>query len=355
MKCLDKFNKKMSVTGNSIRNENIFNARMMLHQTFQDDPSFSFGIYRWKMGCYRKIDYETDDTINIRLYKRSFSSANGWTVKFQTEYDTPIVCGDLLYDSMHDMFLLCTESFDVDYIHYQGKLTRCNWILKWQNSDGDILEYPCYDINATQYNSGETNKTYYTIGTSQHILTLPADENTIILDTPKRFLLDKNTNSPSTYIITQNDTTADNYDGKGLCNITVAQYELNRKRDNIELGICDYIDPNSLKNEIDSDTKPVSSIIKYDTKIIKSGGNKQEFIGIFVDENGNELADFVPKWTIIAPFDVDALTRNYSDDSYKISISIDNEDYIDEEFKLVFSDENSNYSSTLLIKIESLL
>lgn len=349
MECLSRFNKKMQRTGGSLREEHIFDSKMLLKQTFHDDGSLSLGIYFWELGKIQKQDYDGDFPISIRLYKRTFSAANGYTVKFQTEYNTPVIVGDILYDSKHDEFYICTESFDIDSIHYQGKLTLCNWILRWQDIEGNILEYPCYDINSTQYNSGETSNRQFTVGTAQHMITLPCDENTVILESPKRFFLDKNKINPTAYIVTQNDSTSYNIGKKGLVKLTVAQYARDDKRDNLELGICDYIDT---EKDIAQNNNLLKSVIHYDTNIIKSGGDSQVFYGKFFDKNGNELLSIVPKWTIICDF-INALEVEESGN--EIWIGIDNPDYIDEEIKLVLSDENGNYSSSLIITIDSLL
>lgn len=349
MECLKRFNNRMKRCGGTLRDEKVFNSKMLLQETFHDDASLAKGIYFWELGRNQKSDYENDSPIAIRLYKRTYSAANGYTVKFQTEYNTQVLVGDMLFDVVHNEFYICTESFDVDTIHYQGKLTLCNWILKWQDKFGKILEYPCYDINATQYNSGETAKGQYTIGTAQHMLKLPCDDNTVVLDSPKRFFLDKNKVNPTAYIVTQNDNTSYNI-GKGIVVITVAQYARDDKKDNIELGICDYIDVDS--QDISTDQSVMRSVINYETTIIKSGGDSQLFVGKFYDENEQEITDIVPKWTIICDF-LDALEVKESDN--EIRIGIDNEEYIDEEIKLVFSDEFSNYSSAIIIKIDSLL
>ena len=70
MKCLDRFNSKMSLSGGSLRNENVKNSRELLKETFFDDASLSLGIYLWELGLK---DYSDRDTIDIRLYKRAFS------------------------------------------------------------------------------------------------------------------------------------------------------------------------------------------------------------------------------------------------------------------------------------------
>ena len=349
MKCLDKFNKKMVLSGGTLRNENIKNSKELLKETFANDASLTLGIYLWELGLQY---YDDKEPIMIRLYKRSFSNANGVTIKFQTLIDTPIIVGDVLYDSISDEYLICTESFNIDGIHFQGKLTLCNWILKWQNKNGDILEYPCHDINSTQYNSGEQANKQFTIGSSQHMITLPCDENTVNLSSPQRFFLDKNTVNPTSFIVTQNDTTSYNYGKKGLVKVTLYECAMNSMTDRIDLGICDYIDKDSIKTDNANDVFVSKSVISYNTKIIKSGGDSQTFIGTFFDNNGNEVAEIVPKWEIICDFK-NALEVKQSGN--QISIGIDNDNYVDEEFKLILSDTNGNYSSSLIITIESLL
>lgn len=360
MKCLDRFNKRMSISGGSLREEYIFNTRELLNETFADDPSFTFGIYFWRLGLK---EYAHERPIGIRLYGRSFSAANGVMVKFQTLYDTPVAVGDIVYDTKKDEYLICTEAFDIDGMHYKGKFTLCNWILKWQKKDGTILEYPCHDINSTQYNSGEQSNRNFVIGSSQHMLTLPWDENTVELSTPQRFYLDKATVNPTSFIVTQNDTTSYNYGKKGLVKVTVYEYPNNSATDRPDLGICDYIDvSNQNASEVGlvqtmsaNSNRMLKAVIDYNTTVIKSGGDSQMFIGKFYDEKGNEVQGVTPHWTVVCPFSNKLIVKEVDNG---VSIGIDDDTYIDEEFKLILSDENkdSNVSpSSLLIRIESLL
>lgn len=349
MQCLEKFNKKMKFSGESLRNEKIKNSQELLRETFADDASFALGIYLWELGLK---SYNDRESLEIRLYKRSFSNANGVSVKFQTLIDTPIIVGDIIYDSFADEYLICTESFNIDGVHWQGKFTLCNWILKWQNKNGDILEYPCHDINSTQYNSGEQSNKQFTIGSSQHMITLPCDENTVALSSPQRFFLDKNTKNPTSFIVTQNDTTSYNYGKKGLVKVTLYECASNSATDRIDLGICDYIDKENIKIDNSNNVFISKSVISYNTTTIKSGGDMQVFIGKFFDNYGNEVTGIIPKWDVVCDFK-DILNIESSDN--QISIGIDNDNYIDEDFKLILSDNNGGYSSTLIIKIESLL
>lgn len=349
MKCLDRFNQKMRLSGGSLRNENIKNSQELLSETFEDDATFTMGIYRWELGIK---SYEDKKTIKIRLYDKKFSNANGVQIKFQTLINEPIIVGDIIYDSEAEEYLICTESFNIAGIHWQGKFTLCNWILKWQNKLGEILEYPCHDINSTQYNSGEQSNKQFTVGSSQHMLTLPCDKNTVTLSSPQRFYVDKNTENPTSFIVTQNDSTSYAYGKKGLVKLTVVECANDSANDRPDLGICDYFDPKKIKTDNSYDEYVSKSVIFYDTTTIKSGGDIQTFIGKFYDDKGNEITDISLKWDIVCDFK-DALEIKESGN--QIEIGIDNDDYIDEEFKLILSDDNGHYISTLIVAIDSLL
>lgn len=349
MRCLDRFNRKMALSGSSIRNEVIKNSQELLKETFADDPSFTAGIYFWQPSTH---SYADPNELPIRLYGRSFSNANGVVIKFQTLIDNPIVVGDMLYDSNDDEYLLCTESFNVDGVHWKGKFSLCNWILKWQNKYGDILEYPCVDINSTQYNSGEQASAKMTIGSSQHMATLPYDENTIAIKSPQRFFLDRDTETPTSFIVTQNDNTSMFFGKKGLIKITMLECERNNDTDRPDLGICDYFEKDELKTNNADKNKVIKPVISYKTTTIKSGGSKQKFVGTFVNENGEEINGISTNWEIICDF-ADSLIVNEEGNS--LTIGVDDDSLIDEEFKLVLSDESGNYKSSIIIQIGSLL
>ena len=344
MDCYEKFKRKMQYNGNSLRQEKINNSKAMLQEVFIDDPSIMNGVFFWSLGI---TDYENSPQLVIRLYDRKSSAAIGITMKFQTLINTPVNIGDIIYCSEHDEYWICTQSFNIDEIHFEGTFTLCNWMLKWQNNAGEILEYPCYDINATQYNSGERFNQQITVGTSQHIITLPCDENTIMLSTPQRFILDKNTSNPTTFIVTQNDNTSFNVGKHGLVKITVYEHPYNKEKDRVDLGICDYIDPNHM-------TQPDSNItiakISYDSLVIKSGGDHQIFVGNFYNNNV-EVQGMLYKWEIICEF-IDQL--QVIENGNQIEISIDNDDYIDEDIKLIFANDDDTIKDSVIIHIDSL-
>ena len=223
-------------SGLSLLDEQVKDAQDTLAYGFYDDVAYAKNVFFWIPG----ETPQKGEHIDIKLYDKKYSGANGFSQKFLTKHSTPIEVGDYVYDESDSSYWICTEAFNIANIHYEGRLTLCNWFLRWQRSDGTILEYPCQDMNATQYNSGESGNKYMTLGSSQHVEIVQATEDTLALASPQRFYIDRGNKIP--YVVTQNDSTTYNC-GKGICLITVMQ-DVNREGvDRPDLGICDYISP----------------------------------------------------------------------------------------------------------------
>lgn len=105
---------------------------------------------------------------------------------------------------------------------------------------GQVVEYPVYIVNATQYNSGETNKLLMTLGSSQYLVYIPYNKETIILDNGFRFLLDRNSGSPTAYKLTQVDTASYSFKDFGLIQWTIVEDQFSPTYDSKELMIADY-------------------------------------------------------------------------------------------------------------------
>lgn len=222
--------------GSNMRQTKINDGRLLMKYQFNTDPSYRDGFYFWEFG----VNEDCFDNIPIKVFGEKYSAANGLTIQFNTLYDSPIVIGDMLWDKETGLYWICVESFNRDGILYSGKLVRCvNNKMRWQNSSGQICEYPVFEINSTQYNSGESGNKTITLGSSQHLITIVADKNTIALNHGQRFFWDRNTIEPTVFKVTQNDTTASNYD-KGLLKITVTEDQYNPDTDSIDEWICDY-------------------------------------------------------------------------------------------------------------------
>lgn len=316
---------RMKLDGNSIRQSKINDAKILMENQFETDPSYNEYFVIWEH------DVEADDFVEqpIKLYNRKYSSANGYTVQFETLIDKTIPIGTVLYDTDEKIYYLCTESFNKDRILNNGKLTRCNNFLKWQDDSGKIFEYPVFDINSTQYNSGVQSDKIMTLGSTQHMLTITADENTIALEHDKRFFSDRNIKHPTVFKLTQNDTTALNYD-KGLLHLTIMEDEYDPDTDSIENWLCDYFKSNS----------PTPIEIAYTgNPIIRVGGSAKTFTA--------NTAEIVT-WELITVAEQNKyITMTVTDNKCKIKCS-NNELLIGSSIKLKCTDTSGNVGELLI-------
>lgn len=287
---------RVANSGSTLLEEQIKDAQESLDYGFCDDVSYAKGVFFWIPGdSPRKGEH-----LDIKFYDRKYSSDDGVSQKFLTKHNDLVEVGDYIFDEADNSYWICTESFNINNIHYEGRFTQCNWFLKWQRPDGTILEYPCQDKNATQYNSGESSNGTMRLGSSQHMEIVQATEDTLSLASPKRFYIDRRNNIP--YIVTQNDSTAYNY-GKGICVITVMQ-DVNREGvDRPDLGICDYISP-ATEPENDNETTILNGVISGSDSL--KIGFARTYTATLTDNDGNNIdwsdADFY--WNIYPAKDV---------------------------------------------------
>ena len=352
-KSFERFKRRMSYSGKSIKEEQVNNAKKYLEATFEHSASHTDGVYFWEHGCKVLEDYEDKQPLNIRLFGEKFSTANGGTISFQTLIDTEICVGDIIYTSLRNEFWICTDSKCIANIHYEGTFTKCNWFLKWQDKKtGEILEYPCQNINSTQYNSGEQSNITFTIGSSQHLVTLPADEYTIRINDKVRVYLSRNKEEPIVYRATQNDTTSYNYGKKGIVKVTFYEEPRNSEKDRIDLGICDYIENVEEENTQGTTSEEVRSQIKHTSTTLKCGGSAKTYIAEYY--KGSEIVeDIKSKWTISCEF-LDKLEITEKDNSISIKVKND-KTLIGQMILLELSDIEDKYKTSITLTIASLL
>lgn len=325
---LQLMKERIKQSGTSLYDEQIKDAQDILAYGFQDDVSCAKHIFFWIPG----ENPQKGSHIYIKFYDRKYSSANGNMKSFLTHNNDKIEVGDYIYDEEENTYWICTESFHVDNIHYEGKFTQCNWYLRWQRPDGTILEYPCLDLNSTQYNSGESGNSTLKLGSAQHMEKVQANSDTIPLASPQRFYVSRDNSIP--YVVTQNDTTASNY-GKGICNITVTQDVRREDKDRPDLGICDYIDlssplPPTPQPSIPNETTVLMAVISGDSEL-QIGFSNTYFVAFTDKETGFQVdwkkVDFT--WNVVSDFDIEKIIANN-----EIELLVEDEDLADEKFKL---------------------
>lgn len=220
----------MELSGGSVRGDRILGMQSIVDRLFEDDPSFREDVVRW--GDPDRIP------LPCRVYGHTYRDAGVPRRQIQTPYSLPVEVGDI-FEIGDDGCWICIEAFDAHGMNWQGTLEYCNYHLRFLLS-GIAYEYPVTAHNATQYNSGETDKTFFLIGSAQHIITIPFDGITSKIGRDTRFLIDRRRDTPNAYKLTQIDSTTTSYGGKGILRWTLAEDQFDPVRDSAEEMIADY-------------------------------------------------------------------------------------------------------------------
>jgi hypothetical protein len=123
----------------------------------------------------------------------------------------------------------------------------CNYTLKFISpKTGAVVSYPVYSTNATKYNTGEKDYIMLSIGSSQQLVFIPYNDETILMDHNKRLLIDRNTTNPTAYEITQVDSTSYAWGAGGLLAWTMQECAASSERDDKGNLIPDYYDENDV-------------------------------------------------------------------------------------------------------------
>ena len=308
---------------------------------------------------HHAIDREDNCIIDGRLF---VESPRLFDRKIKTNYFQSITCetinkqdrfnsGSLLkFDSDN---WICTSGFIFHDLYCKGEFVRCNYILKWQNNNGLIIERPCFIQSAAQYNSGERGNQTIVLGTDQLMVVLPNDKDTVLLDPPKSFFIDKNTVSPTPYRITRNDTVPYSDWDEGCINLVVTQRPTSDK-DKPDLMLCDYIKPipeDSVKQSINETTDLSCNIVCRGNPVINIGGYSKTFSAKFSNASGDILSDIVPEWKVTTTDDVVNKYIHYSIIDGKLCINADyNENLLGSKIRIDLSDSNSLCSSYILVE-----
>lgn len=228
-------------------------------------------------------------------------------------------------------------------IYEKVTVVECQYLLRWQNSKGKIIERWINLTSASKYDVGETGNSTITLSSDNFTILIPNDDESFDIDGKRVFIDLHPTNPTKVFKITRTDDALFYY-GKhgGILSLIADKTELNLDKDNQELRICDYIDtstslPPSPPNP--DETTDLRAVISTKTgeKNLKNGFSRTYTVS-FTDESGNEVdwndVDF--SWNVAADFDVEQIISNNT-----IKLSVDDEDSIGFSFLLsVIVDDN---------------
>lgn len=225
----------------------------------------------------------------------------------------------------------------------------CQYKLRWQNAQGEILERWCNLTSASKYDVGENGNNTILLTSNNYSIKIPYDDEIIGLEDKRVFIDKRKVNPTKVFKLTRDDDVlydyGDEYHGS-ILNFIADKDEFNPTTDNQELRICNY---RSVPSQPSTPTPPLTS----DETVSISGGNtlrvgrKKSWHVSFADKEGNEVTyeDFI--WNIKSDFDVIQTVEDKT-----IQLSVDDDSYFDESFLLQILDNDGTILAEKEITIE---
>lgn len=314
-----------------------YTARINLHGTTQRERM----VNRTKANLQNKVvdslSYKTIKLNGIETQLVINEGTQPYYKEFESMPGQEINIGDYI-EWANSWWLVTTCDYD-DELYRNGKLQQCNYLLKWQNELGEIIERQAVVLSASKYNDGLAESNVISLGSDKLSINIPLDAEALKLkkSMAKKFFIDNNKEDPTAYLLANTGNVADTYNGHGITHWIVEECAYTASEDDLKYGVCDYISPTTPPEEDDKTTILSSTI----TGTIS--GNKNLKVGFartytanLVDEDGNavEWSDEF-KWNIVGDIEVD-LTENGN----QVELFVDDEDLVDEKFKLALCHED---------------
>ena len=161
--------------------------------------------------------------------------------------DEDLQVGDMI--DCYDQKWIVTDMFATNILHLTGLMEQCNHIFKFQNGTSDIFEYWGV-LDSGVYSTTEKYTDYMIYPDQQFKVFLPYDENTTKIYEGKRLATETVYNNEGKeelvcFTVTAIVSETYHYRQGKLLELKLRSDTYRPEKDNIELGICDYIAPNS--------------------------------------------------------------------------------------------------------------
>ena len=167
---------------------------------------------------------------------------------------------------------LITELDANDEVYSSGIMQRCNYLLRWLNKKGEIIEKWCIVEDGTKYLIGEKAEDLMTIGDARIAITISKDKDTDEIGRGKRFLVDDmDAEVPLAYQITKPNKLFNIYNGQGVFRFILNEVNITDD-DNVSLRIADYYNWKPDK-KLDNEHRDIDITLK---EIIDSATSKNK-------------------------------------------------------------------------------
>ena len=350
---LQLMKERMKISGTTPRDEMIRDGQNLLKEELEHDTSYSPTMY-----FYDAVNEKDDRLANFRVYGRKNSSLNGNYMNYLTTYDNPVKIGDYIHDTKDDTYWLVYTAFNVNDIEYTGKLIQCNYLLRWQLPDGKIVQRWANIVSASKYDTGENGNSTIVLSSNNFTILMGYCDEALELE-EKRVFIDIRKVPKKVFKITRGDDVLYNAGSMGMLLSFIAdKVELNKDKDNQELGICDYISPTTpppSEPTIPDETEDLCAKITFKgSQELIIGGNYKTLTGYFVDKDGNIISD-IGTWDVIT---IDELIPyvDYTITDNILKIKILENDFADSgKVRITFSKSDGTVSTYLDFEIVSIL
>ena len=318
---------RMKISGISPRDEMVRDGQNLLKEELEHDTSYSPTMY------FYDAENEKDDRLaNFRVYGRKNSSLNGNYMNYLTTYDNPVKIGDYIHDTKDDTYWLVYTAFNVNDIEYTGKLIQCNYLLRWQLSDGKIVQRWANIVSASKYDTGENGNSTIVLSSNNFTILMGYYDEALELE-EKRVFIDIRKVPKKVFKITRGDDVIYNAGSMGMLLSFIAdKTEFNNETDNQELGICDYVSPTTPTPPQPSNPNETADL----SATISSNGNLKvgfyrTYTAKFTDKNGDAIDVYASRitWNVDSSFAVEKVEFGN-----KIKLKVSDDYLVGKTFKL---------------------
>lgn len=228
-------------------------------------------------------------------------------------------------------------------IYEKATMSLCQFKLRWQNSDGQIIERWAYTEDFTKYSNGLTGNNTLTIGDNQYGLTLPIDSETKKLKRDMRFPIDfDDCEQPDVYKLTNrkvklNDNNSSGHGGTMIVTMSFDAFNPNDDKkvtmeNGQEVWICNYNNshtPLPLTPQPPDETTDLRCVISGNKNL--KNGYTRTYTALLFDKNDTAINwdDTLYYWNVQSDFPVQQII-----DGNKIKVKINDENLIGSSFTL---------------------
>lgn len=151
-----------------------------------------------------------------------------------------------LYVKYHNDIWLIVEPPGYNGVYDSAWILLCNYDLRWQNKNGDVVERKAVFWDVAMHITGESENRNLVVGNMRSRIYLPKDEETVRISRQQRFIVDDfdhaQADDPVVYHASRLNFVEKNKGGGAVLVITLAEDNFNESTDSRERMIADYVE-----------------------------------------------------------------------------------------------------------------